>query len=203
MPLKQSEIYKALKGCESFRDDKLHIVPFKEAEAIKNSGSSSVDLRLGRWFLGLRQTQLSKLNVSEEEEEDFSEAQLTSRTFVGFGKEFILHPHTFVLGATLEWIKIPKQCAGTIVGKSSWGRRGLIIETAPSVHPAFSGCLTLELTNVGEVPIPLLPGMKICQLVLHRAEGDGETSSSFDGLRRPVLGKISLDSIAQKLKQTG
>lgn len=69
-----------------------------------------------------------------------------------------MHPKTFLLAVTLEWIRVPLHLAGMITGKSSWGRRGLIVETAPGIHPGFTGCLTLELTNVGEIPIAISPG---------------------------------------------
>jgi dCTP deaminase len=82
------------------------------------------------------------------------------------------------------------------VGKSSWGRRGLIIATAIGVHPGFKGCLTLELTNVGEIPVAIKPGMAVCQLFLHEVRehgGEWVDQSQFVGMRKPRLGKISLD----------
>ena len=88
---------------------------------------------------------------------------------------------------------MPNNLAGSIVGISSLGRHGLIIETAPVVHPGFSGCLTLELANVGEIPIALRPGMEIAQLQLEYASGTGKGTGRFSGYRRPVLGPIRRD----------
>ena len=98
---------------------------------------------------------------------------------------------------------LPKNLAAYVIGKSSWGRRGLIIATATGVHPGFKGCLTLELSNVGELPIAIKPGMKICQLFFHRVETENEEldRSLFIGLRRPTIGKIELDPIARKLAE--
>jgi dCTP deaminase len=73
--------------------------------------------------------------------------------FVPFGQKFVLHPGRFALGSTLEWLRLPATMSGYVTGKSSLGRHGLIIETAAGIHPSFSGCLTLELANVGEVPL--------------------------------------------------
>ena len=115
---------------------------------------------------------------------------------------FILHPRAFVLAVTLEWMRLPNDIAGSVVGRSSWGRHGLIIATATGVHPSFTGCLTLELTNVGEVPITIKPGTTICQIFLHRVEaGDPNLvdCSRFIGHRRPTIGAIKLDEIAIKL----
>jgi dCTP deaminase len=89
------------------------------------------------------------------------------------------------------------------VGKSSLGRHGLIIETAPVVHPGFSGCLTLELANVGEIPIALYPGMEIAQLQLINTEGKAKNDTSrFKGLRRPVLGSVEADPVLNRLRKS-
>lgn len=131
-----------------------------------------------------------------------SEAQLTKQHFVPFGEPFILHPRAFVLAVTLEWIRLPSNIAGYVVGRSSWGRHGLIIATANGVHPGFTGCLTLELTNVGEIPITIKPGTTICQLFLHSVEGRDPQrvdTSRFIGSRKPKLGAIQLDEVAKKL----
>ncbi len=197
--LKQSKMLQALRGEDCYLGDRLAIVP--EPPIRDTNGSASVDLHLGRWFLTLRGTQHHVFSVDIQQ--DYTEANLTDRHFVRFDREFVLHPRSFVLGATLEWIKIPHSLTGSVVGKSSWGRRGLIIETAPTVHPGFSGCLTLELTNVGEIPIALKPGTPICQLQLQTAFGEGTGCGPFDGLRRPALGRISIDDFAKRLwKQT-
>jgi len=99
----------------------------------------------------------------------------------------------------LEWIRLPERISGYVTGRSSWGRRGLIIETAAGIHPGFSGCLALELANVGELPIALKPGMRICQIFLHQTTSGQIVSSSFDGRRRPVLGAIRKDKIQARL----
>ena len=113
-----------------------------------------------------------------------------------------IHTKEFVLGVTLEWIRLPSNRAAYVVGRSSWGRHGLIIATATGVHPGFTGCLTLELSNVGEIPITVKPGTTICQLFIHEVRGldlEEATHSSFIGRRKPTLGTIKLDPVAQKL----
>ena len=105
------------------------------------------------------------------------------------------------MAVTLEWIRIPLNFAGNITGKSSWGRRGLIVETAPGVHPGFCGCLTLELTNVGEIPIAIKPGATICQLFIHELNKLDKSApdSNFFGQRQPHLGTIKNDIFSEKL----
>lgn len=129
--------------------------------------------------------------------------QLSKYQFVPFGDRFILHPGQFVLGITFEWLRFSDSLAGFVTGKSSWGRRGLIIETAAGIHPGFCGCLTLEIGNVGPVPIPLIPGMEICQVFFEIAHGkEGGAESQFIGRRRPVLGEIKFDPTLEKLSRT-
>jgi len=181
--------------------DPLVITPQPDLEELRNSGSGSIDLRLGTWFVSLRQSRSALLDVSGQDGDSPGESRLTKRYYVPFGKDFILHPGYFVLGVTMEWIRLPKNLAGYVVGKSSWGRRGLVIATAIGVHPGFSGCLTLEMTNLGEIPVKIRPGMRICQLFLHdvQSESDAVDQSTFVGMRRPTLGAVRPDPVADRL----
>jgi len=177
-------------------EDPLIITPEPDLRELRKSGAASIDLRLGTWFLKLRQTRSYEQQVTREL------SGLTKHYYVPFGAEFILHPRTFVLGVTLEWIRLSRNLGGYVVGRSSWGRRGLIIATAIGVHPGFTGCLTLELTNVGEVPFPITPGQQICQLFLHQVTDSAQIdTTAFVGLRRPILGSIRIDEIAKKLAE--
>lgn len=182
--------------------DPLVLRPQPDLSLMRNSGSASVDLRLGCWFQLFRGGRISHLDVYDQKAHVPAESQLSKYHYVAFGDRFILHPRAFVLAVTLEWIRLPSNIAGYVVGRSSWGRHGLIIATATGVHPGFTGCLTLELTNVGEVPITIKPGTTICQLFLHSVQG-GDPSlvdfSPFVGNRKPTIGAIKLDEIALKL----
>jgi dCTP deaminase len=180
-------------------DGALVISPSPKTEDLKNSASASVDLRLGTWFLTPRFANLQSYGCATGEKTK-SEFALSERRYVRFGKNFILHPRRFVLAATLEWLHLPTDLCGYVTGKSSWGRHGLVIETAPGVHPGFTGCLTLELANVGEVPIELQPGLLICQLFLHRVSGSlGALPSKLAGSRLPRLSPIRPDGFARRL----
>src|ERR1700722_399054 len=189
MPLKRSAVKSALDCRGRFRRDPLCIRPLVKTFDEKDRGNSSIDLRLGRWFLSLRETNQPELDFLKRAGQP--DVDLARRSFIRFDDRFILHPGRFVLGTTLEWVRIPNSLAGSIVGKSSLGRHGLIIETAPVVHPGFSGCLTLEMANVGEIPIALYPGMEIAQLQLVHTDGEARNDTGrFKGLRRPVLGSV-------------
>jgi len=107
---------------------------------------------------------------------------------------FVLHPGEFVLGSTLEVVTLPDDLAGRLEGKSSLGRLGLLTHsTAGFIDPGFSGHITLELSNVANLPIMLWPGMKIGQLCLFRLSSAAEHpygsaiyGSRYQGQRGPT-----------------
>lgn len=210
MILKAEQLINRLKSTANDHvNDPFVIVPLFNMDEVAESGSASIDLRLGTWFSTLVQYRLpihhaeeSSAEMKSEQSTKQNEAAPTRMHYVPFGREFILHPRSFVLAVTLEWIRLPRNLAAYVVGKSSWGRRGLIIATAIGVHPGFTGCLTLELTNVGEVPISIKPGMLICQLFVHEVRSDTTCvdQSSFTCTRLPILGRISSDPVADKLE---
>jgi len=182
-------------------NDPLVITPSPDLATLRQKGAASVDLRLGCWFAALRQTRASLLDIREAGPTMPGENILTKMHYVRFGDKFVLHPHSFVLGVTLEWLRLPGNLAGYVTSKSSWGRRGLIIATATGVHPGFTGCLTLELSNVGEIPVALYPSMEICQFFIHKVDSisDYVDQSPLAGRRKPFMGGISFDKIAKSL----
>jgi dCTP deaminase len=200
MILKADEIANRLRAGPEKQRDRLIVRPLPDLRGLEESGSASIDLRLGTWFVSLRHTRYPALLVDDDPNVAAKNATLSKMQFVPFGKEFIVQPRAFVLGVTLEWVRFPSTLAGYVIGKSSWGRRGLIIATAAGVHPGFAGCLTLELSNVGEIPIAIKPGIPICQLFIHSTtQTDFVDKSLFVGHRRPTLGRIDLDDVARKL----
>jgi len=201
MILRSGTIAKLLDSYSQGDPDPLILSPKPDTDLLKHEGSASVDLRLGTWFRTTRNSQHTVLDITNPNENIGIEDRLTKASYVPFGNNFILHPNSFVLAVTLEWVRIPFKYTATVTGKSSWGRRGLIIETAPIVHPGYSGCLTLELTNVGDIPIALYPGTKICQISIHELDGESSVNehAAFVGKRKPVMGSIKLDKFAKKL----
>lgn len=201
MLLKAERIADLLRqGTLSSTEDPLVITPHPDPDAVEATGAASINLRLGTWFVTLRESRMTHLSIDDQP----SSSQLTKTHYVPFGNEYVLHPRSFVLSSTLEWLRIPKAVAAYVIGRSSWGRRGLIIATATGIHPGFTGCLTLELSNVGELPIAIKPGIEICQLFFHRVEESGSPhtdSSQFIGLRKPSVGRITLDETAKKLAE--
>ena len=119
---------------------------------------SSVDVRVDRYFRVFRNNLYPFIDVTRPQED------LTELVEIG-GEPFILHPGEFVLGSTLERVRLPDDLVGRLEGKSSLGRLGLLIHsTAGFIDPGWDGHVTLELSNVANLPITLYVGMKIGQL---------------------------------------
>lgn len=127
---------------------------------------ASVNLRLGPDFGVMRHsTSASAFDpalVDEigEQSRDYHEYQRRPP-----GSAFCLHPGEFVIARTLEYVTLPREISAQVEGRSSWGRLGLIVQTAPLIQPGFCGTITLELTNVGAVPIVLYVGLRIAQIM--------------------------------------
>jgi dCTP deaminase len=156
---------------------------------------SSVDLRVDRYFRVFRNDTTPFIDPKEPQED------LTELVEVRDGNAFILHPGEFVLGSTLERVAVPDDVVGRLEGKSSLGRLGLLIHsTAGFVDCGFDGHLTLELSNVANLPIALYPEMKIGQISFLRmttaAEhpyGSTRTGSKYQGQRGPTPSRYYLN----------
>ncbi len=142
-------------------DRRLIVMPLVDPTQI---GEASVNVRLGTRFRLLRRTQDSGLDPQTVAQSSVERGQ--EEIVVPIGQPLWLHPGQFVLGATLEYLRFPKDLAADVVGRSSWGRVGLLVATAVMIQPGYRGTLTLELVNHGDGPIALYPGSRIAQLVV-------------------------------------
>jgi len=159
-----------------------------------------VDLRLGYEFILTRKTEFSILDIIEPELSNTIK-NYQEKISVNFKDGLILHPNQFILGSTLEYIKLPNNIIGYLFGRSSWGRLGLVIATATLINPGFAGVITLELTNVGEVPIKLYPSLRIAQISFHKCDFKKKTnerkkikSRKYFGSTSPSFSEIYKDS---------
>jgi len=149
---------------------------------------SSVDVRVDRYFRVFRNNRYPFIDVKQAQEE------LTELVEIDPETPFILHPGEFVLGQTLEWVELPDDLVARLEGKSSLGRLGLLIHsTAGYVDPGWKGNLTLELSNVANLPIALYRGMKIGQISFFRMSspverpyGSKELGSKYQGQSSPT-----------------
>ena len=161
----------------------------------KDVQPSSVDLHLDRSFRVFRNNRYPYIDVRAPQPD------LTELLQVGDDEPFILHPGEFVLGQTLEWVELPADLVARLEGKSSLGRLGLLIHsTAGYVDPGWKGNLTLELSNVANLPIALYYGMKIGQISFFRMSspverpyGSPELGSKYQGQSEPTASEFHRD----------
>ena len=152
---------------------------------------SSVDVRLDKFFRVFENHKYEVIDPSLEQPE------LTREIIAENGEAFILHPGEFVLASTYEVITLPDDIAGRLEGKSSLGRLGLLTHsTAGFIDPGFSGHITLELSNVANLPVKLYPGMKIGQLCLIKLSspaehpyGSAQYLNRYQGQRGPTASR--------------
>ena len=147
---------------------------------------ASMDLRLGAEFLIIKTGKITYLNpLRNPNDVRFEVEKYTDKyNILNKNERFILHPDKFVLGCTLEYIRLPLDIAARVEGRSSLGRLGILVHsTAGYIDPGFCGNITFELKNMGKVPIPLYPGTRIAQLaffkVFNEKKYKGKYNESF------------------------
>jgi dCTP deaminase len=176
---------------EQIEAERIVIDPFDESLV----QPSSVDVRVDRTFRVFHNGRYTHIDVREPMED------LTELVAPPEGEPFILHPGEFVLGQTLERVTLPNDLVARLEGKSSLGRLGLLIHsTAGFVDSGFSGNLTLELSNVANLPITIYYGMPIGQISFMRMDGPvehpyggGETGSKYQGQAEPTASRFYLN----------
>jgi dCTP deaminase len=145
---------------------------------------SSVDVRVDRYFRVFHNNRYPFIDVREEQED------LTELVEVEDETPFVLHPGEFVLGSTLERVRLPDDLVARLEGKSSLGRLGLLIHsTAGFIDPGWDGHVTLELSNVANLPITIYYGMKIGQLSFVQLSEPAANPYGSDGLGSKYQGQ--------------
>jgi len=201
MVLDYSQLQKRLRP-EIPWGSRLVIEPFLSEEDPASAVAASIDFHLGNRFTLLRSRRdvqhdpLSKFSPITSDRRQLGDI-VTRELFIPMGEAFTIHPGQIVLGTTLEWYRFPEDLVADVIGRSIWGRRGLLIVTAQTVHPLSSGTITLEMCNLGEVGLRLRPGVSIGQLVFHKVQGSEDKQdpakvrkySKFAGTLRPSLGE--------------
>ena len=161
-------------------DGRIGIDPYDEALL----QPSSVDVRVDRYFRVFHNARYPYIDVKQPQD------QLTEEVEIGDEEPFILHPGEFVLGSTLERVSLPDDLVARLEGKSSLGRLGLLIHsTAGFIDPGWNGHVTLELSNVANLPITIYHGMKIGQLSFVQLSEPASAPYGSDGLGSKYQGQ--------------
>ena len=178
---------------DAIAEGRISIEPYDESFV----QPSSIDLRVDRYFRVFENHKYPHIDPRKRQED------LTTIVEVSGDEPFVLHPGEFVLGSTLERVRLGDDVVARLEGKSSLGRLGLLIHsTAGFVDPGFDGYLTLELSNVATLPIAIYPEMKIGQISFYQmttpAEhpyGSKEAGSKYQGQRGPTPSRVHRDYI--------
>jgi len=157
---------------------------------------ASIDLRLGNEFLVFRNPHIPFIDPREPHTADYTE-----RIMVPDDGTFIMHPGEFALGTTFERVRIPSDLVAKVEGRSSLGRLAVVVHaTAGFIDPGFEGHITLELSNLGRVPVALRPRMRVSQIAIHqmtspaaRPYGHPTRGSKYQGQRGPQPSRIGAD----------
>jgi dCTP deaminase len=161
-------------------EGRIEIDPFDE-ELVQ---PSSVDVRVDRYFRVFHNARYPYIDVKQPQED------LTELVEVDGETPFILHPGEFVLGSTLERIRLPDDLVARLEGKSSLGRLGLLIHsTAGFIDPGWDGHVTLELSNVANLPITIYHAMKIGQVSFVQLSEPAETPYGGEGIGSKYQGQ--------------
>jgi dCTP deaminase len=172
----------------------LRIAPLKD-EALQIQ-PASVDLRLGHEFLFYVKGRVPYLDPLDRQSIDAA----VERTVVLEGDALVLEPGAFTLGTTIEEVALPDDLVARVDGRSSVGRLAVVVHaTAGFIDPGFVGQITLELSNIGPLPVKLYPGMRIAQVAFYPMSSPAERpygeqrGSHYQGQRGPQPSRIKLD----------
>ncbi|MGO9387202.1 MAG: dCTP deaminase [Methanobacterium sp.] len=180
---------------EHLKSGKIVINPLTNPEV--QIQPSSVDLRIGREFKGFRIIRKPCIDPMDQSDLD----SYMESFYIDEGEPFIIHPGEFALATTYETIKLPHDLVARVEGRSSMGRLGVTMHvTAGYIDPGFMGKITLEISNIGKMPVALYTGQRVCQIVFEtmtspseRPYGHPERDSKYMGQKSPVSSKIKHD----------
>jgi dCTP deaminase len=175
---------------EAIASGRLGIDPFDP----KLVQPSSIDVRLDNKFLVFRNTKRAFIDIKQPADD------LMEMIEVGSDEPMFLHPHEFVLGNTIERVRMPDDLVGRLEGRSSLGRLGVVIHsTAGYLDPSFEGNVTLEISNLANLPIALYPGMRIGQISFSLMTTPADKpygvarGSKYSGQQLPTASRLYLD----------
>jgi dCTP deaminase len=170
----------------------------------KNVNASSMDLRLGRFFKIYDHSKYAILDPLNAETFNNTTKLIEIK---GEGEPFIVQPGEFVLGVTMEKIKIADDLVARVEGRSSLGRLGIIVHsTAGFIDAGFEGTITLEITNINRMPVALYPGMRVCQLAFEEMSSKASVpyskkkTSKYQGQELPQESRLSMDPEFERMR---
>jgi dCTP deaminase len=186
---------------DRLRKGDLYVGPLLSSDQV---GASSIDLRMGNVVLVVRARGSSHVDPASfkrdmeaaDHAKEIRLQQRLERYELKFETPFLLHPGTLALVPTLEWMSVPANLMGNVTARSTWAREGLSIATATMIEPGYQGIVTLELANLGEIPIALYPGLELAQITFLDVVGttDRPKRGQFELSFEPRQGTVAKES---------
>lgn len=178
---------------EYLEEGRILIDPLKDEKQIQ---PSSVDMRLGDEFKVFKVIRQPYIDPKDPDEV----AEYMESTTVKEGEAFIIHPNEFALATTYEYVKVPEDLVARVEGRSSMGRLGVTMHvTAGYIDPGFEGRITLEISNIGAMPVALYPGQRVCQIVFETMTTPSEVPYGHPDRNSKYMGQIKPES--SRIKQ--
>jgi dCTP deaminase len=179
--------------------NRLVVTPLLDREKQIEGHTASIDIRLGKKFIILKRANVAAVDPADKDfQEQFSKSAET--VHIPYGESLILHPRQFVLGNSIEYFCLPYNLSGYVLSRSSWGRLGLVVATAIGIHPGFRGVLCLELSNLGELPMSLYPGLIIAQVFFHKVTAQKTTEEMPSAYNIATEVELPRFNLAEDLK---
>jgi dCTP deaminase len=149
------------------KEGSLVIEPIEDPD--KQIRPAGVDLRLGNEFRFFKVSGIPYIDIRNKPQ------NYTELVKIGDNESLVIHPGEFVLGSIKEYIRMPSNLMGSVDGRSSLGRLGIVIHaTSSSINPGWEGRFVLEITNIGKMPVALYPGHRVAKLTLHKLTSEPE-----------------------------
>jgi len=159
------------------------IVPFEERLIREIDGRRIISAGLSSYGYDLRLAPdgfrvFSPIASAVIDPKNFDEDSLISappRTSDDGSKYWLLPPHSYALGVTVETFKIPRNVIAFCMGKSTYARSGLIVNTTP-LEPGWRGRLVLEFSNSADLPVRIYANEGIAQVTFFESDEDCDVS---------------------------
>jgi dCTP deaminase len=136
-------------------------------------GAASIDLTLGDEIRVIEQVGEPIDLVANSDYRDHTRVERLDRPFV-------LESGSTIHGITRERITLPVNLCGFLEGRSRFARLGLMIHvTSAFVQPGVDNRQVLEMSNVSGQPLRIHAGVRVCQLVLMRTDGEARYAGRF------------------------
>jgi dCTP deaminase len=170
----------------ALEEGKIKITPTDGLD--RRIGPDGIDFRLGHTFLVFERNKQAYIDPRRRETAQGTTRQIEIKT----GEAFIIHPNELVLATSLERVSINNELLGRLEGRSSLGRLGIIVHSTASIfHPGWDGTATMELGNLGVMPVALYPRMRICTFTFERMSSPverpyGSGSNKYQGQSGPM-----------------